>query len=133
MPPSIRPDHPFQRPHRPESLQRLAIGPIFLEIPSDVRDVMMIDVNPGARGLAALAVTSLALLPAMVSAQRIPEEYTNLKILPEGIQRNELVGIMRGFAIGLGVRCSFCHTQTDSTLPTTTSPPTKKPPNTRRG
>ncbi len=71
---------------------------------------MMIDVKPMAKGLAVLVVAALVLLPAMVSAQGIPEEYTNLKILPEGIQRSELVGIMRGFAIGLGVRCSFCHT-----------------------
>lgn len=70
---------------------------------------MMIDVKPRGRGLAVLAMTALALLPAVVSAQGIPEEYTNLKILPEGIQRSELVGIMRGFAIGLGVRCSHCH------------------------
>jgi len=68
---------------------------------------------PGPGGLAALAVTALALLPAMVSAQGIPEEYANLKILPEGIQRNELVGVMRGFALGLGVRCSYCHTVSD--------------------
>lgn len=70
---------------------------------------MMIDVKRRGRGLAALAMTALALLPALVSAQGIPEEYTNLKILPEGIQRNELVDIMRGFATGLGVRCSHCH------------------------
>ena len=57
---------------------------------------MMIDVKPMAKGLAVLVVAALVLLPATVSAQGIPEEYTNLKILPEGIQRSELVGIMRG-------------------------------------
>ncbi len=75
---------------------------------------MMIDVKPWARGLATLSLTALVLLPVSVSAQGIPEEYTNLKILPEGIQRNELVAIMRGFAIGLGARCSFCHTVSDA-------------------
>lgn len=73
---------------------------------------MMTDVKDGAMGLAAVA--AVALLPAMVSAQGIPEEYTNLEILPEGIQGSELVGIMRGFATGLGVRCSFCHTVSDA-------------------
>ncbi|GMR13965.1 MAG: hypothetical protein BMS9Abin29_2192 [Gemmatimonadota bacterium] len=71
---------------------------------------MMIDVKPGPRGLAALAVTVLALGPAVASAQGIPEEFSNLKILPDGIRQAELLGIMKGFAIGLGVRCSYCHT-----------------------
>ena len=74
---------------------------------------MSIDVRPKARSLAALAVTALATVPIAVSGQGIPEEYSNLQILPEGIQRTELVGIMRGFSIGLGVRCSFCHTVSD--------------------
>jgi len=43
------------------------------------------------------------------SVQGIPEEYTILHVLPEGIQRAELVGIIRNAAIALGVRCSFCH------------------------
>ena len=73
----------------------------------------MIDVKPQVGGLATLALAALMVLPAPGSAQGIPEEYTNLKILPEGIQRSELIGIMRGFAIGLGQRCSFCHTVSD--------------------
>ena len=70
----------------------------------------MNDAKLRVRRLAALAITSFALLPGTVVSQGIPEEYTNLQILPEGIQRAELVGIMRDAAIGLGVRCSFCHT-----------------------
>jgi tetratricopeptide (TPR) repeat protein len=41
---------------------------------------------------------------------QIPTEYTNLQILPEDITRPEIVGIMRGYASALGVRCNFCHT-----------------------
>jgi len=74
----------------------------------------MNDVKLRVRRLAVLVITALALLSSAVSAQGIPEEYTNLQILPEGIQRSELVGIMRNVATGLGVRCSFCHTVSDA-------------------
>jgi len=49
-----------------------------------------------------------AAVPAALVAQ-IPDTYTNLQVLPEDITRNRLVGTMRGFALGLGVRCSYCH------------------------
>jgi len=62
-----------------------------------------------------LLATALASAPSSLAAQaRIPEEFTNLQILPEDIQQRELVGIMRNFTIQLGVgRCSFCHTVSD--------------------
>lgn len=53
-------------------------------------------------------VVTLALFPAAVRAQ-IPDEFTNLEVLPEDISRAELIATMRGFALGLGVRCSYCH------------------------
>jgi hypothetical protein len=43
-----------------------------------------------------------------VSAQ-VPDEFTNLKILPKDISKRELIGIMRAFSGGLGVRCTYCH------------------------
>ena len=43
-----------------------------------------------------------------VSAQ-IPDEFTNLKLLPKDISKRELIGIMREFASGLGKRCNYCH------------------------
>jgi len=42
-------------------------------------------------------------------AQGIPEEYTNLEILPQDISRQEIVSIMRGYAGAVGGRCSTCH------------------------
>ncbi len=50
----------------------------------------------------------LLALPEAAGAQ-IPDTYTNLKVLPQDITRDQLVQTMRGFAIGLGVRCHFCH------------------------
>ncbi len=62
-----------------------------------------------------LLATAFASAPSSSAAQaRIPDEFTNLRILPEDIQRRELVGIMRNFTFQLGVgRCSFCHKVSD--------------------
>ena len=38
-----------------------------------------------------------------------PDSFTNLKVLPKTISRQELLTTMRGFALGLGVRCTYCH------------------------
>lgn len=43
-----------------------------------------------------------------VSAQ-VPDEFTNLKVLPKDISKRELIDIMRSFASGLGQRCTYCH------------------------
>lgn len=42
-------------------------------------------------------------------AAQLPDEFTNLKHFREDIGQRELVNYMRGAAIGLGVRCTFCH------------------------
>ena len=59
-----------------------------------------------------LAGTSIALAmltaPAPAVAQ-IPDKFTNLKVLPKDISKEELVSTMRGFSSGLGVRCTHCH------------------------
>jgi tetratricopeptide (TPR) repeat protein len=55
-------------------------------------------------------VASLATLlcDALAPAQ-IPDKFTNLKVLPKDISKEDLVATMRGFAGGLGVRCNHCH------------------------
>ncbi len=65
--------------------------------------------------LRTLLTAVLASAPSTSAAQaRIPDEFTNLRFLPEDIQQRELIGIMRNFTIQLGVgRCSFCHTVSD--------------------
>lgn len=42
-----------------------------------------------------------------------PDSIKNLQVLPADISFGELVGTMRGFAIGLGVRCIHCHVGDD--------------------
>lgn len=62
-----------------------------------------------------LPVFAVALfLVAPASVAQIPDEFKNLKVLPENISKGELVGTMRGFASGLGVRCSHCHPGPDN-------------------
>ncbi|HKY32292.1 MAG TPA: c-type cytochrome [Candidatus Polarisedimenticolia bacterium] len=62
----------------------------------------------GTAAAAALAAGSTA---ARQGASRppIPERFTNLKVLPAGIARRELVETMKGFSRSLGVRCHHCH------------------------
>ncbi len=49
----------------------------------------------------------LILTPAAFA--QIPDQFTNLKILPKDMPKRELVNLMRDFAGALGVRCNHCH------------------------
>lgn len=52
-------------------------------------------------------------LAAQAARAQIPDEFSNLQVLPEATAKGELVGIMRGFATALGVRCLHCHVGSD--------------------
>jgi len=57
-----------------------------------------------------VAALLLAGATPLVSQGRFPpDSFTNLKVLPKTISRQELLTTMRGFALGLGVRCTYCH------------------------
>jgi hypothetical protein len=60
---------------------------------------------------ALVVIASVALLPATAPAQGKfpPDSFTNLKVLPKTIDQRTLINTMRGFATGLGVRCTYCH------------------------
>jgi tetratricopeptide (TPR) repeat protein len=51
------------------------------------------------------------LVGAARAAAQIPENFENLQILPKDIPRDQLIGAMRAFALGLGVRCQYCHVE----------------------
>ena len=60
----------------------------------------------------------IAVIPALILAGAAslsgqgkfpPDSFTNLKVLPKNIAPRELLNTMRGFALGLGVRCTYCH------------------------
>ncbi len=59
-------------------------------------------------GAAVWVLASLLNAPT-AAAQFPPDSLENLKVLPEDIEVRELISVMRGFAMGLGVRCQFCH------------------------
>lgn len=61
------------------------------------------------RSVLLLLTLLAALTAAPARAQGRPERPKNLKVLPEDISRQELIATMRGFALGLGVRCEYCH------------------------
>ena len=59
----------------------------------------------GWRHTASLAfwlAVPVAGFPAEAFAQ-IPDEFTNLEVLPDDIEQRQLVNTMRGFAFGLGL------------------------------
>ncbi len=65
---------------------------------------------------AALIALLAPLAPAPAHAPMVvPDSFTNLKVLPKNITKPQLLGTMRAFALGLGVRCDFCHARADST------------------
>jgi hypothetical protein len=43
---------------------------------------------------------------------KLPDKFTNLKILPKTIKKEDLVKTMRTFSQSLGVRCDHCHALT---------------------
>ncbi|MBI3982428.1 MAG: c-type cytochrome [Gemmatimonadetes bacterium] len=47
--------------------------------------------------------------PAVAQNRFPPDSLRNLKVLPATTTPREIVGIMRGFASALGVRCQHCH------------------------
>ena len=62
-----------------------------------------------------LALTALALLAAaaplasQATGKFPPDSLLNVKVFPRNTPVAEVTAAMRGFAIGLGVRCQFCH------------------------
>jgi hypothetical protein len=66
-------------------------------------------VRSGLWSIALLCLLTLAVAPASAQQNPIPETFTNLQVLPKDISREQLVPIMRSFALNLGVRCEHCH------------------------
>ena len=45
-----------------------------------------------------------------------PDSLVNVKVIPKGTSVTQVVGSMRNFAAGLGVRCVYCHVGQDGPL-----------------
>jgi tetratricopeptide (TPR) repeat protein len=69
------------------------------------------------RRFVVLTIVSLASAPAGLLAQggggppQQQQPPKNLQVLPKDFTRGQVVQIMRGVAIGLGVRCEYCHVE----------------------
>jgi tetratricopeptide (TPR) repeat protein len=61
-----------------------------------------------------LALAAWLLVGSSPATAQIPDEFTNLKVLPDDIGQRELISIMRNFAGALGVRCNHCHVGPDN-------------------
>ena len=59
--------------------------------------------------IVAAAVAAFMLLPLRPTQAQAPPEPKNLKVLPKTMSRREVIGVMRTFTQGLGVRCTECH------------------------
>lgn len=55
------------------------------------------------------AAFSLAGPASTGAAGQIPDQFTNLQVLPADMPRGELIGVMRSFVFATGFRCSGCH------------------------
>ncbi|HEX4600642.1 MAG TPA: c-type cytochrome [Gemmatimonadales bacterium] len=62
------------------------------------------------RSIVILAGTLSSLVAALPGQGKFPpDSFTNLKVLPKNIDQRTLITTMRGFALALGVRCTYCH------------------------
>ena len=62
--------------------------------------------RPSREGIYGVTTALALLLGTAPGAAQIPDEFTNLKLLPKDIEKRQLIGTMRDWAGGLGVRCN---------------------------
>ena len=53
------------------------------------------------------AFATMGVAPAL--AQGGPDTLVNVQVLSKDMSRREVMNFMRGVALGLGVRCEYCH------------------------
>jgi hypothetical protein len=56
-----------------------------------------------------ILVATTVILSAFMPRQEPVPKYTNLKVLPKNISKDDLKKVMDGFKDALGVKCNFCH------------------------
>ncbi len=66
--------------------------------------------------LSLLAIAAVLFGAVDRASAQIPETFTNLQVLPEDIDRADLVATMRSFSGALGVRCTHCHVNRGATF-----------------
>ncbi len=67
-------------------------------------------IRNGCGTAALVGVVSFATLGGSEALDaQIPDDFTNLRVLPTEVTRDSLLQVMRGFSFALGVRCQYCH------------------------
>ena len=61
-----------------------------------------------------VAVVGIVLAASRPAPAQIPDQYTNLQVLPKDISKGDLVTLMREMAGSLGMRCVSCHVGPDN-------------------
>ena len=65
------------------------------------------NLRPVVIALAALAGPAVG--ASQVQGHFPPDSLINVKVIPKNTPVMQVIGTMRNFAFGLGVRCPFCH------------------------
>ena len=60
-------------------------------------------------GIALGAICLTAGLVPIEANSQIPDDFTNLQVLPPDISSDALIEVMRDFSFALNVRCQYCH------------------------
>jgi tetratricopeptide (TPR) repeat protein len=66
---------------------------------------------PIVLGAAVLGAAVLGAASPALAQMQIPEKFENLQVFPREVPRADLIQRMREFSFGLGVRCTYCHTE----------------------
>ena len=56
-------------------------------------------------------LTSMLKAPYTSDYETIEGNFKNLKVLPQNISKDSLMGLMQGYNQALGVKCNFCHSK----------------------
>src|SRR5690348_15362374 len=72
--------------------------------------------NSMRRSILAFALTTVPVALGAQAGKFPPDSLVNVKVIPKGTSPIQVVGQMRNFAVGLGVRCVFCHVGEDGPL-----------------
>ncbi len=59
----------------------------------------------------AASIFLASLLLAGAATAQIPDQFTNLKVLPKDVGKRQLMSIMKDFSSALGVNCTHCHVE----------------------
>ncbi len=61
-----------------------------------------------------IILTSALKTPTASDYEEVTGDFKNLKVLPQNISKDSLMGLMQSYNTALGVKCNFCHSKDKS-------------------